>query len=332
MLFSIIIPCYNIEAYISMALDSVLNQTYSAWECICVNDGSTDNTKALLDDYARRDSRIKVYSQSNQGVSSARNLGLSKMRGEWLLFLDGDDVLHPQALELCQMHISKHDMRSLDGVVFRGIASPSPNFPDRYEVEKCSRELVDCSQQLPYNLLMSGFFMCAYPATNKKRMVFKNYVATEDRLFWLTWLCAAKTMVVLDAELYGYRQRQGSAMNSPENPRKTLDAFNATMEIIEQLERTKKQLSRIYLRHLNVYLFEKMPYHIYFDLKNEKKHASEIRRRWLESIRGLSGRHCVTPWYRLWLPWFRLGLSWVPIGVFLFCYRLKLLRNRICIR
>ena len=91
MLLSIIIPVYNVEQYIEECLDSVCTQSFVDWEAICVNDGSTDRSLSLLQEFASRDRRIHVVSQSNAGLSAPRNTGLKAASGEYVLFLDSDD-------------------------------------------------------------------------------------------------------------------------------------------------------------------------------------------------------------------------------------------------
>ena len=89
--FSVIVAAYNCEKYISKCLDSIINQSYSNWEAIVVNDGSKDKTLDILTEYERKDIRIKVISKENGGVSSARNVALNSRRGKYILFLDSDD-------------------------------------------------------------------------------------------------------------------------------------------------------------------------------------------------------------------------------------------------
>ena len=103
---SVIIPCYNVENYVARCLDSVINQTYNNLEIICVNDGSTDNTLAILKDYAKKDSRIKIIDKKNGGLSSARNAGIEVASYEYVVFLDSDDWIEPNTYELA---ISKMD-------------------------------------------------------------------------------------------------------------------------------------------------------------------------------------------------------------------------------
>lgn len=97
---SIIIPIYNLELYIANSIRSVVNQTYKNLEIIIVNDGSTDNSRLICEQWAAQDSRIKIFNQKNSGVSMARNVGLQHASGDAIMFLDGDDILHPKALEI----------------------------------------------------------------------------------------------------------------------------------------------------------------------------------------------------------------------------------------
>lgn len=105
-LVSIITPVYNGEAYIGRAIESVINQSYTNWEMLVIDDGSTDQTAAVIRKYTDR--RIKTWRQHNQGRSVARNLGLAEARGEYVLFLDSDDVLLPKALEIHLDYLGKH--------------------------------------------------------------------------------------------------------------------------------------------------------------------------------------------------------------------------------
>lgn len=97
---SVIVPVYNVETYLPRCLDSLLIQTFSDFEIICINDGSLDNCDKILKDYAKKDKRIKLIDQENQGLSGARNTGLNNARGEYIVFLDSDDYLPSFALEV----------------------------------------------------------------------------------------------------------------------------------------------------------------------------------------------------------------------------------------
>ena len=96
---SVIVPVYRAEAYLHACIDSILSQTFSDFELILVDDGSPDNCGAICDDYAARDSRVRVIHQENQGQAAARNRALAVARGDWVCFVDSDDTVHPQMLE-----------------------------------------------------------------------------------------------------------------------------------------------------------------------------------------------------------------------------------------
>ena len=96
---SVVIPVYNVEDYLEECLDSIVNQTLKDIEIICINDGSSDNSLRILENYAEKDSRIKVFSQENSGLSASRNQGIKLSQGEYVYFIDSDDYLELEALE-----------------------------------------------------------------------------------------------------------------------------------------------------------------------------------------------------------------------------------------
>lgn len=126
-LVSIIVPVYNVEQYLPQCLDSIVNQTYKNIEVICVNDGSPDNSINILEDYAARDSRIKIVSQKNQGVSRARNLAHQYVNGDYIIYVDGDDWLD---VNTCEIAVEKATESSADVVMWSYI-SESKNRSDK---------------------------------------------------------------------------------------------------------------------------------------------------------------------------------------------------------
>lgn len=115
-LVSVIVPVYNVENYLRQCLDSITGQTLKNIEIICVDDSSTDGSKQILEEYAKRDQRVKVISQSNKGAGAARNNGLSLAQGKYLSFLDSDDFFEPDMLELAYQ---KAEEDKADFVVFK---------------------------------------------------------------------------------------------------------------------------------------------------------------------------------------------------------------------
>ncbi|MFA7615942.1 MAG: glycosyltransferase family 2 protein [Weeksellaceae bacterium] len=100
MKLSVIIPVYNSEKYLDKCIDSVLSQSFIDFELLLINDGSTDNSGNICDEYAQKDKRVKVFHQQNKGVSTARNIGIEKSNGEWLTFIDSDDWIEENYFEI----------------------------------------------------------------------------------------------------------------------------------------------------------------------------------------------------------------------------------------
>ena len=97
---SIIIPMYGVEKYLRRCLDSVQNQTFTDWQAICVDDGSPDKSGEIAEEYAKKDKRFVVIHKENGGLSDARNAGMEHATGDYILYIDSDDFIHPQTLEI----------------------------------------------------------------------------------------------------------------------------------------------------------------------------------------------------------------------------------------
>ena len=106
---SIIVPVYNVEKYIRRCLDSIAAQTFTDWECICVDDGTPDASGKICDEYAQKDGRFVVIHKENGGVSSARNVGLDVAKGEYVTFCDSDDWVEKEMLEVFYNTALKND-------------------------------------------------------------------------------------------------------------------------------------------------------------------------------------------------------------------------------
>ena len=108
-MISIIVPIYNAEEYLPTCIESILNQTYKYFEILLIDDGSTDDSGRICDEYAKRDNRCIAIHQQNKGVYNARNTGLSHAIGEYISFVDSDDYIHPQMLEILYEALQKGD-------------------------------------------------------------------------------------------------------------------------------------------------------------------------------------------------------------------------------
>lgn len=123
-LVSIIIPLYNAEKYVSETLNSVINQTYNNWECIIVNDGSTDMSEKVVTNYCKKDSRFKYYIQTNQGASAARNTGTQYAKGDYIQYLDADDAILSSKID--EM-IKAYETEEQKTILYSGLTFVSEN-------------------------------------------------------------------------------------------------------------------------------------------------------------------------------------------------------------
>ena len=230
--FSIIIPVYNVAPYLRECLDSVLAQTYTDWEAICVDDGSTDGSGAILDEYAARDSHFRIIHQTNAGVSVARNVALDVAHGEWVWFVDGDDLIHPEALGWSDSLFKLHpncDSYSMGHHNLSGESAPDV-WPDLPCIERVMvKDEVD-------DLVAFGHCRAGWGTIVRRSRLgglrFKDYIINEDCLFFQEFLWRTGRWLVDDAPIYFYRTRSGSAVNSPTNKRKAFDYLNAEKEIL----------------------------------------------------------------------------------------------------
>lgn len=213
-LFSVIIPVYNAEAYIKQCLDSVLAQSESSWEAICVDDGSRDNCYQILTAYANKDSRFRIFRQENAGASAARNFALKNANGEYLIMLDADDYLPENALKTYAQTVQKFSnadcvfagaIRTYDNGSTMGILPVKSAYTQRGEVK------VDA-------VLMSSMSAFCWGKLYKKDIVSKHNILfdprttmCEDYQFNLIYLSYCKQAAVIDDILYRYKMHGASS-------------------------------------------------------------------------------------------------------------------------
>lgn len=214
MKFSIIIPVYNVEKYLCDCLDSVLNQSYpDDYEVICVNDGSTDESLYILKNYADKDKRIKVVSQENKGLSVARNRGINAATGKYIFFLDSDDWLETNALEILSHQIDDEDIICFNGHRYFEDGSKE-ELPDKGIIEN---NLTGWDYYNKYALISRKFhFVCVVLRLYnrdfllKNQLFFEEEIYHEDNLFTPIVCYYAKKVKVIPDILYVYRIRDGS--------------------------------------------------------------------------------------------------------------------------
>ena len=217
---SVIVPVYQAEKFLHRCIDSVIRQTFSDWELILVDDGSTDGSSALCGRFAAKDPRIRVFHRKrNQGVSEARNLGLNEAKGDFITFLDADDCYEFQALEtLWNLREQSGADAAACGLTYLfpdGKASvqaqlPAGVFGEREIREKLIDPLVGDRLTQP---VFNGYSVCylfSADVIRKARIVFDGPYL-EDELFVLEYFCCARSLAVTDQPLYRYFLHEASA-------------------------------------------------------------------------------------------------------------------------
>ncbi len=227
-LVSIIVPVFNLEKYISNCLFSLMNQTYHNLEILCIDDGSTDSSGDVIRELSVEDNRIVYIKKENGGVSSARNLGLDVFKGDFVMFVDGDDYLHPQAIELFVECIEKTGC---------GIACAGVQGTDATDVS--FEKLIDIrfdkvkTDELMFDGNFSGLMSsCSklYSKKSLKNIYFdENLIYSEDTIFVFDLLMLFNEVAIINKNLYYYFHREGSATRVEFKIKKsnTIGAFSA---------------------------------------------------------------------------------------------------------
>ena len=224
MLFSVIIPVYNVKQYLHDCLNSVLNQTFLNYEVICINDGSTDGSGVILDEYSKKNDSIKVISQKNKGLSAARNAGIKAAKGDYVFFLDSDDWIEKDSLKILSESIFDEDMICFNGR--RYFEDGTVEEPDKGISEE---GLAGWDYYNKYALVSSKFhFVCVVLRLYKREfllnnnLLFEDGIYHEDNLFTpIACYYASKVKVIHDC-LYVYRIRKGS-ITQTQNPQRIFD-------------------------------------------------------------------------------------------------------------
>ena len=215
--FSIIIPVYNVAPYLRECLDSVLAQTFTDWEAICVDDGSTDGSGTILDEYVARDGRFRVIHQKNAGVSAARNVGIRKATGEYLTFLDGDDAYDKALLMYANkvLYETEADLLRNRCVYYRsGDVLPLSRENSEYQVFD-GRESVDhwgWDTFTKEGWSWLNFIRRKILLTNNLFPAAMKYC--EDNIFMLKVLPVVRRAVQSEFDGYYYRAREDSVCGS----------------------------------------------------------------------------------------------------------------------
>ncbi|MGN0978382.1 MAG: glycosyltransferase family 2 protein [Faecousia sp.] len=230
---SVIVPVYKAEAYLRSCVDSILSQTFSDLEVFLVDDGSPDACPAICDEYAGQDSRVRVIHQDNQGQAAARNHALAQATGEWVCFVDSDDMIHPQTVELLYHAAMDSGAKISMCPMLEAAELPSDFFLSRDR----SCEAVEMDEAM----LVQLFDREEYPSwVACAKLIRREIVDThlfcpgrvyEDNEAVCHWVCAAKTVARVPYELYFYRTNPNSTTQYGYSP-KRMDYLWALEQII----------------------------------------------------------------------------------------------------
>ena len=253
-LISIIVPIYNVEKYLRECLDSIQKQTYPNFECIMVNDGSTDNSKQIAEEYLV-DSRFKLINQSNQGLSSARNTGISHVREEspFVAFVDSDDYVYPECLETLIEHI-EDDVDIIEGMI--------ECYHDKIKVDNVShnfeKQILTTKDEKLGKLALNELRVGVFPKLFRKNLLTEDFFPKgwifEDLAVVPELVSNSGKWIKLSKVLYGYRIRPNSITNKEFSEEK-LSIFN----ILEKFDSyfkdendiTKLLVEKLKYLHLN---------------------------------------------------------------------------------
>lgn len=233
-MISVIIPAYNCEQWLGEAVASVIAQSDRDWELLLLDDGSTDGTGALCDRLGESDRRIRVLHIPNGGVSMARNRGIRAAHGEWITFLDADDILHPEAFATLLRLADKHhaDIVSGDLVEFEGESSPFRGV----KTADCAEHLLTASEAVEQALYQRGWLTASCSCKLYARGLWDSVEFTPGiRYEDLDIICRlwmqSKCIAHVSAPLYAYRQHPASFMH------RFTEVRTDVLDVTENMER-----------------------------------------------------------------------------------------------
>jgi len=244
---SIIVPIYNVEKYLRDCIDSIINQTYTNLEIILVNDGATDASPEICEEYAAMYNNIKIVNKVNGGLSDARNAGLEQATGEYVIFTDADDYLAPNSCEVLYNAIKEKDVEfvSANFAFTNNDGTPwkKPMFSDKFENTELSIEDYKKSFYLLNCGVWNKIFKRDFIEKNKLR--FEIGLPSEDDIFVTLAFMKAKKIYFINNVVYYYRQRDIKKGNLSISYNCSMDYFNGinkTYKIVYKNFKRNKQM------------------------------------------------------------------------------------------
>lgn len=284
---SIIVPVYNVEKYLDQCISSVLSQTYQDWELLLIDDGSTDNSKEICDQYSKTDSRIKAIHKVNGGVSSARNLGLENAQGEYLMFLDSDDFwLEDNNLKILVEKAESEDLDVVRGECVRVDAFGVKILANAVSTLEQQNKIIDSYSMV--NDVMKGvyfsvLFILKKDAVSDLRFD-ESLIFGEDINFLIHLLIKELRCTYLPLQFYAYRQLESSASRTP-NILNIKNSFGFCERYYECARLTEdERLSKLYI-HYSIMMYywtlealASKEYIIYFRQLENELHLKDLRK------------------------------------------------------
>jgi len=246
---SAIVPVYNVEMYLEECLDSIVKQTFNDIEIILVNDGSTDRSPEIMKLYASKDSRITVLNQPNSGVSAARNTGIEHASGEYILFVDSDDMIVPDAIEKLYRKADETGAELVIGNTLYcypdGRQSALHPFSRNETLNNGSlrtgeEAYTELMKQDKFPPLIWLYFMRRDIIINNQ-LYFHAGIIHEDELWCVKAMLSVQKVLLLDFNYYLYRQRDGSIMHSDNYGFRIQSLFEVAKALYQYTEELQKK-------------------------------------------------------------------------------------------
>ena len=282
---SIVMPIYNVESYLEESLQSVLNQTFQDIEIICINDGSTDRSEAILKSIAKKDLRVIIINQSNQGQSAARNVGIKTAHGKYIYFMDSDDKLERNAIETLYWEAEKEklDLLLFDGTSFYETSELEKKFPQykTYYKRTYRYKKVRLGCDLYVEMVRNGDFKVS-PCLQffnrdfllRNDICYKNGIIHEDNLFAFISILQANRVAHIQDVLFLRRVHESSTMTTEVGFKNFKGYFICAISMMQFLSNRSFKSVVVLAASQQISSYIKTARHIYMQLT--KKERAEI--------------------------------------------------------
>lgn len=284
MRFSIIVPVYNAEKYLDACLHSVLDQDYQDYEILLINDGSTDGSEALCAEYASDYTQVRFCSQSNAGPSAARNRGIQMAEGEYLMFLDSDDMILPESLKkLEEVLIQDHPDAVISSLIFRNndVLVPENTVTDQLWKDNHGNRILDEICRSRYSTPASKVIIRRQLIVQSNILFPTEYKIGEDIFMMSQALCSSASMVYNPEPYYVYNQNDASITHNV-----NYDVISKTMNICNEMYVRSENMdeSRRKFQHtqMSMMLINFLQHYRFF----VKEQRAEVRQ-WLKAHRKM---------------------------------------------